>query len=124
MGRGPGTSAGLRNRMMYVTVLNTPQVTGAHMMESTIREPASGLPRAWASSVHQRWIPGAAMAAPTAHFFSRLDHFDPEIANAIHGEERRQSDTLSLIAAENHTHAEVLATNASVLTDKYAEGYD
>lgn len=63
------------------------------------------------------------MSAPATHLVSRLDRFDPEIAGAIHGEERRQSDTLSLIASENHTHAEVLATNASVLTDKYAEGY-
>jgi glycine hydroxymethyltransferase len=54
---------------------------------------------------------------------SRLAHFDSEIADAILAEERRQIDTLDLIASENHTHPEVLATNASVLTDKYAEGY-
>jgi glycine hydroxymethyltransferase len=54
---------------------------------------------------------------------SRLDAFDPEIAEAIHGEERRQSDTLDLIASENHTHLEVLAASGTVLTDKYAEGY-
>jgi glycine hydroxymethyltransferase len=54
---------------------------------------------------------------------SRLAQFDPEIAQAIAAEEYRQADTLDLIASENHTHPEVLATNGSVLTDKYAEGY-
>lgn len=54
---------------------------------------------------------------------SALAQFDPLIAQAILAEERRQTDTLDLIASENHTHPEVLATNASVLTDKYCEGY-
>lgn len=54
---------------------------------------------------------------------SRLTRFDPEIAQSIAAEESRQRDTLDLIASENHTHPEVLAANASVLTDKYAEGY-
>jgi glycine hydroxymethyltransferase len=54
---------------------------------------------------------------------ARLAQFDPEIAQSIAAEECRQRDTLDLIASENHTHPEVLATNASVLTDKYAEGY-
>jgi glycine hydroxymethyltransferase len=53
----------------------------------------------------------------------RLSQFDPEIAESIADEERRQQETLDFIASENHTHPEVLATNASVLTDKYAEGY-
>jgi glycine hydroxymethyltransferase len=54
---------------------------------------------------------------------TRLSLFDPDIAREIDAEERRQLDTIDLIASENHTHPEVLATNASVLTDKYAEGY-
>jgi glycine hydroxymethyltransferase len=56
-------------------------------------------------------------------FAAALRTFDPEIADAIAHEERRQSDTIDLIPSENYTHPEVLATNASVLTDKYAEGY-
>ena len=54
---------------------------------------------------------------------SALFRFDPEIARAIIAEEARQTDTLDLIASENYTHPDVLTTNASVLTDKYAEGY-
>jgi glycine hydroxymethyltransferase len=52
-----------------------------------------------------------------------LQSFDPIVATAILHEEQRQSATIDLIPSENYTHPEVLATNASVLTDKYAEGY-
>lgn len=48
---------------------------------------------------------------------------DPEIAALVESEQQRQANTLSLIAAENHTYPEVLATSGTVLTDKYAEGY-
>ncbi len=53
----------------------------------------------------------------------KLAELDPEIANALDGESRRQESTLTLIASENHTYREVLETSGSVLTDKYAEGY-
>jgi glycine hydroxymethyltransferase len=49
---------------------------------------------------------------------ARLSQFDTEIAQSIAAEESRQRGTLDLIASENHTHPEVLETNASVLTDK------
>jgi glycine hydroxymethyltransferase len=48
---------------------------------------------------------------------------DPEIFDAIRGEERRQSEGLELIPSENYTYPEVLAALGSVLTNKYAEGY-
>jgi glycine hydroxymethyltransferase len=48
---------------------------------------------------------------------------DPELADAILGELRRQSDTLQLIAAENFTSPAVLAALGSPLAGKYAEGY-
>ena len=54
---------------------------------------------------------------------STLKEFDPEIAKAILNEQRRQEQTLTLIASENHTYPEVWETNGSILTDKYAEGY-
>jgi glycine hydroxymethyltransferase len=90
------------------------------MMAFTIREPAFRQPRAWASRfLFSNGCTGVTMS----DFSSRLAAFDPEIAAAIHGEERRQADTLDLIASENHTHPEVLAASGSVLADKYAEGY-
>ncbi len=48
---------------------------------------------------------------------------DPEIAQAIELEIERQAYKLELIASENITSLAVMATQASVLTNKYAEGY-
>ena len=54
---------------------------------------------------------------------SALDERDPEVCEAVRGEERRQRRTIGLIAAENHASRAVLEAMGSVLTDKYAEGY-
>lgn len=51
-----------------------------------------------------------------------LEQVDPEIAQAIHDEERRQTYKIELIASENFTSAAVLEAQGSVLTNKYAEG--
>ncbi|MGQ0735723.1 MAG: serine hydroxymethyltransferase [Acidobacteriota bacterium] len=48
---------------------------------------------------------------------------DPDIADAIRQEARRQSDGLELIASENFVGRAVLEAVGSVLTNKYAEGY-
>lgn len=48
---------------------------------------------------------------------------DPEILAAIAGEERRQRENLELIASENYASRAVREAMASVLTNKYAEGY-
>ena len=48
---------------------------------------------------------------------------DPEIADAIECEARRQHDGLELIASENYPSEPVLAAMGSILTNKYAEGY-
>jgi len=52
-----------------------------------------------------------------------LEEADPEVARIIRAEQRRQADTLELIASENHVSPPVLVALGSVLTDKYAEGY-
>jgi glycine hydroxymethyltransferase len=54
---------------------------------------------------------------------TQLDAVDPEVAAAIHDEERRQRDNLELIASENYASRAVRAAMGSVLTNKYAEGY-
>ncbi|MBO8141810.1 MAG: serine hydroxymethyltransferase [Firmicutes bacterium] len=48
---------------------------------------------------------------------------DPEIAEAIEGERRRQNTHIELIASENFVSEAVLAAQGSVMTNKYAEGY-
>jgi glycine hydroxymethyltransferase len=54
---------------------------------------------------------------------SRLLATDPALADLLGREEARQQGMLTLIASENHTSRSVRAACASVLTDKYAEGY-
>src|SRR5687768_1875296 len=52
-----------------------------------------------------------------------LAQADPEIAQAIANETRRQADGLELIASENFVSSAVLEAAGSVMTNKYAEGY-
>ena len=52
-----------------------------------------------------------------------LSQNDPEIYQAIKGEEEREKKGIELIPSENYTYPEVLAANGSVFTNKYAEGY-
>jgi glycine hydroxymethyltransferase len=48
---------------------------------------------------------------------------DPEIAELIEAEARRQRDTIRLIPSENYVSVAVLEATGSVLTNKYSEGY-
>src|ERR1700755_2471504 len=52
-----------------------------------------------------------------------LAEADPQIAQAIENEERRQHEGLELIASENFVSEAVLEAAGSVFTNKYAEGY-
>ena len=64
------------------------------------------------------------MAAPIVTMsFRALDRVDPDIANLIRSEYRRQSETLELIASENLTSPAILEALGTLLTNKYAEGY-
>jgi glycine hydroxymethyltransferase len=53
----------------------------------------------------------------------KIAGFDPELAEAIANERRRQEDHVELIASENYASPRVLEAQGSVLTNKYAEGY-
>ncbi len=52
-----------------------------------------------------------------------LESVDPEIAELIAAEERRQRDKVRLIASENYVSGAVLAATGTILTNKYSEGY-
>jgi glycine hydroxymethyltransferase len=54
---------------------------------------------------------------------SELKGTDPEVYNAIQGEEERELTKIVLIASENCVSKAVLEAQGSVLTNKYAEGY-
>ena len=53
----------------------------------------------------------------------RLATVDPEIAELIAAEGRRQRDSIRLIPSENYVSRAVLEATGSVLTNKYSEGY-
>ena len=52
-----------------------------------------------------------------------LKKIDPEIAEIIKEEEKRQAQNIELIASENFVSSAVMEAAGSVLTNKYAEGY-
>jgi glycine hydroxymethyltransferase len=52
-----------------------------------------------------------------------LQEVDPEIAELIHAEERRQREKIRLIASENYVSKAVLEASGTVLQNKYSEGY-
>ncbi len=57
------------------------------------------------------------MAEPT------LSALDPEIARLIKEENKREHETLRLIASENYASRAVMEATGSCLTNKYSEGY-
>jgi glycine hydroxymethyltransferase len=52
-----------------------------------------------------------------------LERIDPEVADAIAREHRRQRDSLVLIASENYASKAVVEAQAQLMGNKYAEGY-
>lgn len=52
-----------------------------------------------------------------------IKEFDPQIAEIIASERKRQKSTLSLIPSENYVSASVALALASPFTNKYSEGY-
>jgi glycine hydroxymethyltransferase len=53
----------------------------------------------------------------------QIEGFDNELFAAIRAEQKRQEDHIELIASENYASPRVMEAQASVLTNKYAEGY-
>ena len=61
--------------------------------------------------------------ADSGFFTATLAETDPDIAEAIAHELKRQQDKIELIASENIASRAVLEAAGSVFTNKYAEGY-
>jgi glycine hydroxymethyltransferase len=52
-----------------------------------------------------------------------VESTDPEIADLIHAEARREAEKIRLIPSENYVSVAVLEASGTVLTNKYSEGY-
>ena len=65
----------------------------------------------------------APMTIESSETIPHVESVDPEIADAIHAEARRQAEHIELIASENYTSRAVMEAQGSCLTNKYAEGY-
>src|ERR1700749_1163358 len=87
----------------------------------TIGERGCEPPIAWATDGDIG--PSLKRRTPTDAHRKQLHTFDPDIDDAIAGEEHRQADGVEMIPSENYTYPEVLAALGSVLTNKYSEGY-
>jgi glycine hydroxymethyltransferase len=58
-----------------------------------------------------------------ANEYNNIQEQDPEIYEAIIGEEQREATGIELIPSENYVSKAVREANGSVLTNKYSEGY-
>jgi len=56
-------------------------------------------------------------------FETGLQEFDPQVWQILEAEKQRQEESIELIASENFVSAAVREAQASVMTNKYAEGY-
>src|SRR5687767_5228748 len=56
-------------------------------------------------------------------YWEALEQTDPDIAGLITGEQKREAQTIRLIASENYVSEAVLAATGYLLTNKYSEGY-
>jgi len=65
----------------------------------------------------------ATSAAKPAQSHPSLAEADPQVAEAIRHEGRRQFENIELIASENYVSRAVMEAQGSCLTNKYAEGY-
>ncbi|EPX70623.1 serine hydroxymethyltransferase Shm2 [Schizosaccharomyces octosporus yFS286] len=54
---------------------------------------------------------------------SSVFQYDPEVGNILKSEEKRQKESIGLIASENFTSKAVMDVLGSVMQNKYSEGY-
>src|SRR5215217_9493374 len=65
----------------------------------------------------------AATTEPTTGLDPSLASADPEIAQLVEAEARRQAEKIRLIPSENYVSRAVVEATATLLTNKYSEGY-
>jgi glycine hydroxymethyltransferase len=72
---------------------------------------------------HQRRVDKVGGMSGTAIELANVAETDPEIYDALKGEDHREHTTLELIASENYASRAVREAQGSLMTNKYAEGY-
>jgi glycine hydroxymethyltransferase len=72
---------------------------------------------------HQRRVEKIDALSAGAGSLKALERTDPEIADCVRREARRQATNLELIASENFVSEAVLEAAGTICTNKYAEGY-
>src|SRR5215208_4686448 len=65
----------------------------------------------------------AATTAPTTGLDPSLASADPEIAQLVEAEARRHAEKIRMIPSENYVSRAVVEATATLLTNKYSEGY-
>jgi glycine hydroxymethyltransferase len=65
----------------------------------------------------------ASAAEPTTDLNLPLEKVDPKVAELAEAEARRQAEKIRLIPSENYVSRAVLDASATLLTNKYSEGY-
>jgi glycine hydroxymethyltransferase len=91
-------------------------------------ELAQAIVKAWletpfmGESRHQRRVDKMSQGG-TAVEMAAIGLTDPEIYEALKGEEQRELETIDLIASENYASRAVREAQGSLMTNKYAEGY-
>src|SRR3989338_7453040 len=55
--------------------------------------------------------------------YKHIEKQDPEVFEALEGEEKREAEGIELIPSENYVSKAVREANSSILTNKYSEGY-
>ena len=72
---------------------------------------------------HQRRVDKVIGMGGAAIEMAAVAAVDPEIYDALKGEEERELKTINLIASENYASRAVREAQGSLMTNKYAEGY-
>jgi glycine hydroxymethyltransferase len=97
--------------------------------DNSTHDKVEGIVKAWCDARfegeerHQRRVDKIGAMGGTAVEMASVGLTDPEIYEALKGEEDREQKTLDLIASENYASRAVREAQGSLMTNKYAEGY-
>ena len=126
-GRARGLGAGRRGGAHRARAQRRQRARAARPIGSTPSAPGRssrpGSTTPFEGGRHARRVEKIDRLSSGAGSLRALEQADPEIADCVRREARRQATSLELIASENFVSEAVLEAAGSVCTNKYAEGY-